>query len=520
MGIYDTIRLEFGTYSLTIGSDDDLTTSFGGVKIRMLTDTFEEDDSEYLGNAESYEYYKPVKGKFDLKITGPTASGVLFFYNRLHELAKLPERYINEEVNTPLLLYFGNSRIAVLRSMELKSWDKQISLNDLKAMTVSVEYEREPLIGGSLAYPATLVLSSRTSFVQSIKQPNIVNSSSMFGSIPSPINMQMGFADMKTTFPSGFFLMSNFKITTISGGMFYNTSTYPASPRQSLINENSKFAYSVYDGIDNHGILRTVPTTLNTSIISSGIVYGNGTSVASFGTISSKDVDAYITYRTTFSGTLFDVNLIANYTNFNNSGKQTQTGYRRLAHSSTPNVAYIGRISGDYGIEYASLQLDIKAQNAISGALLIDRVVLHPTQEISNTVFVSKISLPSITPAYPDSANSFGIMYAEFLNSYVNNSLQDRPPRPSFRIFRESGVASKVPSYRGSINLYAKKLDAVSYSSPGTIYDDGYFNILFLSTGSAYDSVSGMSNWVLTNNFNQEVKTLVEFLSTPMRTNI
>lgn len=523
MTLYGSFFLEHGSAgSLTLGSDQEITntTTYGGVQLKVMTDSFEEDDPKYVGDFESYDLYEPVKGKFKVRITGPTASGVLYFYDLLRDYAAIPERYWREQAPYPVILNFGNTARAILRTLDITAWDKQLQLSDLSVLVLELEYEREALLGSSQAYPSEEFLTF-SQMTRPIRYP--IATSGNMGFYPSPVNVQFALGRMKTIFPSGYFLMSNMEIVSVSGGMFYgNTSLgIGTSARQKILNENSNNAFSTYDGTNSDfGVLQTLPTALDTSILSSGLVYGNGGRTDTAFNVGPRDVDVYAVYKTTYSGTAFDLNLKANYLYYSNSGKQVETGYKRLPHSSTPNVAYIGRISGDTAITNATIQLDIKGQNAVSGALLIDRIVLHPVQDLHNAVLVSKLDLTSINPSNLDNSTTSGIMVAEFLSSYINTSTIPRPPRAAFRVLRYD-KASKTPTYRGDINIYTKKLEDVFPTDfVGTKYARGYYNMLFLATGSAHDTVSGMRYWVLSDTFNQEVKVDMDARITEMRTNV
>ena len=519
MPYFESVFLNYGTASLTLGKSTGApytSTIYGGVQIDILSDTFTEDDPEYIGDFERDTLYTPVKGSFDVLITGPTISGVKYFENQLREFASLPERYYKEQAPYPTLLgvMAGSVGYMVLRTMQIKSWDKVLQGNDLKTVKLTVEYEREGLLGGGLSYPD---IPNHTATTDG-RYPVVTSGYATF--IHSPVNMIYGLGNQATTFPSGYFLVSNAPIVVISGGYFYATSPNTGHVNQRVINEDSYSAFSKYNGARvDQGVLRTVPTTLNTSVISSGTMYGTGLPYALFGGvyIGQRAADVYVTYRTTFSGTLFDLNVIGDWQDYS-TGKRGQTGYKRLAHSSTPNHAYIGRLSTDTSqIDYARLSLDIVANNAISGALLIDRVVLQPVEETYNAIFITKLQLPSTNSTYPDGSNPSGIIALELLNATVNTFASTRSPRASLRIFRENRT-SKVPNYRGNINIRVKKLDILFPYGLDSRLDRGILSYYFLTHGSAYDTVSGMANWQYLDRHNNVTRTTDSIRYDAMRT--
>lgn len=500
------ITLEQGSYSRRLGGNTvQPNYTNGGVAISLLDATFEEDGATKNIDTLEVDPYEQIKGSFTLKFIGPTSSGVSFFVREVDNILKKAEDVYQNKRGLPVKLVFGTSDAAVLTSATTTF--KDIILGESTSfITMDVEYTRLPIIGEPTNVDLTLTSTANSR----IDTPHTLTRAigEYRPSVPSPANLQLKLFNQQFTFPSGILLTANQPIVSLSGNAFYESSSAANNPPTvTVINENRLFAYSESSSATT-GVLRFVPTS--TSVVTtSGIIYGNGRSTFTSPPYA-KDVDVYAVYRTTVSGTLFNVSMNA-FDIIN--GANYSTPYKQLTHSTNPNIAYLGTVYTDDRISYNTLKLSIYPTGLISGALLIDRIILQPVDTYANrSVQVSKLDLPTFDPVnLPDTPTISGNMLMTFQSNYNATDTNRLTLIPSLTVSRLTGVvntivASKVPTYQGNISLFTKANDfeVLDTTTLGTA-----MSVLFVTTGSTYDSVSGIANWTLTNRIGQ--KTLVNW---------
>lgn len=503
--------------------------NFGGVKVKLLTDTWTEETPKYDIFTKQYQ---TVKGAFDVLIEGPTASGVLYISRNFQQIANLINRFslgqtrYSEYLQTPQgNIYFKHA--------EIKPWDKFTSIDYLKTIRHTFSYERYPYIfRNSLTYPE---------YFDNVK----VNNDSPLtikgyeNRVETPINLVVALLNQSYITPSGYLLLSNHGINTISGGYFTTAQGGSNHITQTNVDENTRFAYSQYtyhlDGnvfvLDvNSGVQKTTPTVLNVPIVSSGTVYGNGTQNLNLFDGGSYSNDVYLVYKTD-GNTEYDIELTAQW--YLDSVDYATTGTKRVQNSIYPQTMYLGEIHAKSSIERALLVFNITPRTILGGSLYIDRVILHAKDSIHNTVQFNSSQIPSKDIRYRDTLTTPGQLLYEFINGYSSFSYDSRirgDMISTFRIKRRiqdgiffDPVAVGIPSYRGDVDLYYKMLEQGTFvedlASPSTIsgvsfpnydgdsrYNNGHYAIQFVATGSTYNTVSGLNNWVHTDQENQKTQ--------------
>ena len=516
--MFSSISLEQGSYSRRLGGNT-VQPSYtnGGVRISLLDNTFTENGVDKNIDMLEVDPYAEVEGSFTIKFIGPTSSGVAYFAREIDNILKKAEDVYQNRRGLPVKLSFGSTDTAVLTSA--KTTFKDVILNESTYyLSMDVEYKRLPIVGEPTDVDLTLIGTSNTSIDSPYRLTR--DAGSYRASIPAPANLQLKLFNQHFTFPSGILLTANQPIISLSGNAFYEPTLAANNPPTiTVINENRLFAYSNSVSATT-GVLRYVPTS--TSVVTtSGIIYGNG--LSTFTTPPyTKDVDVYAVYRTTVSGTLFNLSVSA-FDIIN--GANYTTPYKQLTHSVNPTIAYLGTVYTDDRISYNTIKMNMYPTGLISGALLIDRVILQPVDTYANrSIQVSKIDLPTFDPiSFPDTPTISGNMMLTLQSNYNANTSNRLTLRPSLTVSRLTGainiiVASKVPTYQGNISLYTKfnDFEVLDTTTVGTA-----MSVLFVTTGSTYDSVSGIANWTLTNRIgqktqiawqlgqNQEAKTIV-----------
>jgi hypothetical protein len=495
--MFDTITLSYGSYSRRIGGNTPQPAyTNGGVLISILDETFKEDASDVRIDTLETNPYEDITGSFTIKIVGATSSGVMYFAREIATILRQSALSWKTFDGLPVRLSFGNSDQVVLKSANVTFKDV-ILAESTKYLTMDVEYTRLPIVG-TMVDPD---LSVTTAFNSTIDTPYVLtNAAGTFrSSIPAPTSLQVKIYDMAMMFPSGILLTSNQPIVSISGSLFYNGTVANNPPSLNVINENGTFPYSQSSSATT-GLLRYVPTTTN-PILSSGIIYANGRTSNVVTQMYAKNADVYAVYRTTVSGTLFNVAMVAN--NITNGG-QYVTPYTQLQHSTSPQIAYLGTLYTDDRLANSKLSLSMYPTGLISGALIIDRVIVQALDSYAaRSIQISKFDLttqdPITNPETPSTSGTF------LLSLYANyNAAASDFNRFTFLpniIANRGSVARKIPSYQGNIALFTKPqyLELGDSTLQGTT-----ISTLFLSTGSTYDTVSGQANWTFTNRISQK----------------
>lgn len=498
--------------------------NYGGIKTSILVDTFQEETPEYNSGTKSY---LPVRGNFDILIKGPTASGIREIKNRLDRIAEQVNQYGADISDKVITLNVDGSRLP-LYQLSTSAWDKFSNIDNLKALKVSISYMREALFSEMyLNYP-------ENSFALSLPNDEVHNIQNIGSFYPSPVHALFEFTNQSYIFPSGYFLASNYPIIVISGGYFYNNYNTGYNPSsQSVVNHNNYFAYSTYTGTSlREGVLATQPSQLNVSVLSSGEIYGNGVWVPNTFPVGPKNIDVYITYKMQGSGD-FEVGLEADHSYNSTVFDYKHTGYKYLENSQIPKTAYIGAINGIQVIGNANLRLDIKLKNNLGSILFIDRVILHPIDDLETHVQINQINVPEThvqinqisapTASGADTPTTTGSNYAEFLHRYpnVNNAAGLDQRISTLRILRNMvvegsvGRGVKIPSYKGTPEINARIIETFYNNNFDARMKNGLLSTYFIVTGSAYATASGLNNWTHTNLSNQKTGIIAKFEHLP-----
>lgn len=466
--------------------------NYGGIKTSILVDTFQEETPEYNSGTKSY---LPVRGNFDILIKGPTASGIREIKNRLDRIAEQVNQYGADISDKVITLNVDGSRLP-LYQLSTSAWDKFSNIDNLKALKVSISYMREALFSEMyLNYP-------ENSFALSLPNDTVHNVSNVGSFYPSPVHATFEFTNQSYIFPSGYLLVSNYPIVVISGGYFYNNYGIGYnSSFQSIVNQNNYFAYSTYTGVSlREGVLATQPSQIDVSVFSSGEIYGNGFWVSNNFPVGPKNVDVYITYKMQGLGN-FEVGLEADY-NTGNFFDYKHTGYKLLENSQIPKAVYIGTINSTQVIGYAKLRLDIKLKNNVGSILYIDRVILHPIDDLKTHVQINQTRVPGRGYITSDTPTTSGSNYVELLHKYpnVSNAVGLDQRVSTLRILRNSssGRGVKIPSYKGNPEINARILEAFYNYNFDNKTKNGLLSTYFIVTGSTYTTVSGLNNWTHT----------------------
>lgn len=490
--MFDTVTLQYGNQSIILTQNTPVVpATYGGVEISLLKETFEETYPDTINDLFESRLYDDVSGSFDLQIMGPTTSGIAYFVNRISSLFQLIEVNRKNQYGLSVIIKFNND-YAVLSSATI-SYKDIMSMDTLNKVVVSVAYTRKPIVGrynevNLFEFSSNpLILNTDTyTLLSATEQPFFV---------PSPTNVYAQFHNVSYMFPSGYFLIADQKIRTLSGSAYYHASI----AQTTTINDGVRNAFSVYTGAGT-GVLRIVPTALgelNTIKSNAASQPGLGFADAFY----SPNADVYMTYRTTVSGTLMAIQV----SHYGTNGKLSSTAYTDLPHSINPNLIFVGTINTNAPIGLGTTFLTINTTGTISGALLIDRIVFQPKNKyVSKSVFVSKFD-NSRESGGDSSISTSGVNTIVFRSNYMVSgessiSPYGRSGYPEFFIGRSTNASSvegiKIPSYRGNITLLALySPNKLTGGNSSFIANTTMFSAQFLAVGSTYDTVSGLANW-------------------------
>lgn len=496
--------------------------NYGGVRVKTILDTWIEENPVYNNDTEQYE---PVKGSFDIIMRGPTVSGVKNIQQRLYRIAQYIKQNNQGKTVFPQKLRIENEDM-MFNDLTITPWDHYTSVDALKSIRFTLEYIRKPYIYRTyLQYPRTF---GGTKYDNDI--PLMTTNTN---SVKAPMHLAFVLYNQRPITPSGYFLFSNYRIHTISGGLFTYQSQFSSVKHtaQSNVDENSNFAYSFYNGDIQSGVQKTTPTILDVPIVSSGVIYGDGTWDFKPNVISARSADMYLVYKTV-GNTEYDIEIKASWFGDSLSDYPTgivSTGIKRLQNVPYPTVAYIGSVDSQGYMEQGLIQTSITPKTLLGGSLYIDRVIIHQKGDVSNTVQVSPVAVPLQSYGENTQTLTSGTIVYEFLNKHPSSSYQQaliKDEIPTLRVIRQYPVfpynvytngGITVPPYKGDIDVYGKRLDP--FLIPNSLVDpygyaNGYYNVLFVATGSTLMTTSGLNNWVYTDTKNIKAK-IAMFVSKP-----
>lgn len=462
-------------------------------------------DSLFVG-AKSYD---PIEGEIIIRATGPTTSGIL---NQLYEVEQIldaAKKFVQLKSQTPITMNIDNKSVLVLDGFV--EYVELQTVKTYKTVKAKVHYTRRALVGDAPSISTNEFFSgpgnSRVSNVFNIFDTSATSL------IPAPTDVSLLFVNTDRYLPSGYLFVANEPIVSISGSDFYLAGGVTVNPPQlRLYNENQNNAYGVYTGGGTDGTLGFLPTNTNT-VVTSGTVYGNGRITDTVSSVYGADV--YGTFKTTFSGTIYGVTLT---TTGGFPLETRQTTETLLGNIQTPTVVYLGRIAASQPLTTLALSLSVRSTNIASGILLMDQLVLQPyKQEGTRTIALGLFDGLLLTESTGVPLASGNIELDIFSNYMPGTTYPKNSPYPMIQYYRTTGTSlggnlrgkSATPQYYGNVyleNLISDYDRAIAVGSS----DSQTLSLMFLATGSTYQTVSGLRYWRMSDRNNLVTKMRIQ----------
>jgi hypothetical protein len=482
------------------------TFSVGAVKLQLIKNSWEDSGSEYVVGNTIFGNYRDAQGSFEFWASSPTASGTMFVLNRFQDVLNKAERFVSGKIQSPIYLEIDESVRSVITSAKL-TYENLTSIETLKKWKCKVDYTRRGLVLSSIGNTAFIdpSLGNQYGSVNSTLRERYVSTTQLTTQIETPVNAGIKFYNLDRYIPSGYFAISSEPIFTLSGSWFNNSSVASNPTQLRTTNQNTFNPFSVYGaGTPDNGMQTFIPTNFSTITTSGQSVWGSFSNSDTFATTATA-ADVYATVRTTFSGTIFGVQVLGY--NILNS-QQCNTPETFIQDAPYPQVIYLGKLDAGSILSKTNLYMKYRAVNVASGALLLDRLIFIPSPDYNK----SSVRLVSTVDLYDDrydtqttvsSGNGYLILdqnYLPDLNAY------DTKIYPKLRGYKERNAIGFVttlnPTYTGSLDVFLQK-SMLDEAFSVTMYVNGHY----IATGSTYQTVSGLNNWLPRDRHNNTIRT-------------
>lgn len=474
----------------------------GAMPISLQLESFSETPSMRSDNRLiSTDLYTPVEGEFRFKADGPTPSGIMGVLYRIEELLDYSKQFSIGKGRTPVYLSINNKKVLVLDgSIEYENINK---LQTLKTIYATIKYKRRGLVGDN---PAMVDSNTITyGFINGKIDTPFNTTLTGQNLILSPTDLIVKMFNTERYIPSGYLLVSNQAIFSISGANFV-----VGSPSVfATYNENANNAFATYAG-STTGVLGFRAADLST-YTTSGTYYPNLSDIStpSLAIPGIYKADVYAKVKTSFSGTLFGISLLITGDQSVYGAKTVRTTETILGNFTYPTSVYLGRIESTLPLSLSRLRLQMRSTNIASGILLLDQLTLHSVDDDSSKA-IALNTFDGILPQEVSTATVFtsGNTALEIFSNYLPGTTDPKNSMyPVLRYYRETSLANTVavPSYYGNPFILNRTSD-YDYSAIGTT---SRISVAMLFTGSTYQTVSGLRYWNLSDRHNNKIRTWV-----------
>jgi hypothetical protein len=496
--------MAFSRLTLSLGSVNTYGFMFysGALPISLKLTDFSETPSMRSDNRFiSTDLYEPVEGEFTFRVQGPTPSGIMGVMYQIENILDYAKQFANQKGKYPVTLNVNGKSVLLLEgSIEYNDIHK---LQTLETLFATIKYKRRGLVGDA----PTTVNSTSLSYSSINSRIDVPYNTTLSTQnlILSPTDLVFKMFNTDRYIPSGYLLVSNQPIFSISGAAFVTGSPSVFA----TYNENVNNAFATYAGATT-GVLGFRPTDLNT-YTTSGTVYPNVGSITS-PVIANPGVykaDIYAKVKTSFSGTLYGVSLLVTGEPTLYGAQTVRTQETILGNYMNPTAVYLGRVESTLPLSLSQLRLQMRSTNIASGILQIDQLTIHSVDDDSSKA-IALNTFDGLLPQEVATATTFtsGNTALEIFSNYLPGTSDPKNSLyPVIRYYRETAAANTiaVPSYYGNPLIFNRTSD-YDYTSTGTT---SRISVLMFATGSTYQTVSGLRYWNASDRHNNKIRTAV-----------
>ena len=458
-------------------------TARGGIALSVKANTFKENIPIRQTNVT--QPFEDIEGSFEVYIEGVTVSGCLYFANLLANTMDSAKRFFDGKTRSPVFLQ--NTGSPTRRALITEGSFTPTNIADgqtIKRIDGIVSYKRRAIIGDNVGGSV-----SQSNLIAEVNRP-VSTFSTNKNEQPSPLTITAQMQNVTSIVPSGILLYSNQRIFAASGSFFHSSTANPVGI--SLLNENARFAYSVFLGDGVTGSLRFAPTSLNT-IVTSGRRFVGSDLTTENNDFYTGTTDIWANVQTTFSGSAYQVSVLAD----SNDGYLTSTDPIIIQNKPYPTWTFLGTLNSSSVLSKNRVDLKITPLYTTSGALLLDSVVFCPSEgEGSHSVAFNQINTYQETTG-DIILTSSGNNTLTLRNNYLPLIDNDCQIYPTFVASRTPEDTWKPLTYYGSLAFYTVVNDI-----DASITGSKDVSFMLLANGSTYNTVSGLSNWTHTNRAN------------------
>lgn len=503
--------MSFSRLTLSLGSADSFGFMYysGAMPIELQLQSFSETPSMRSDNRFiSTDLYEPVEGEFRFKASGPTTSGIMGVLYRIEGILDYAKQFATQKGKYPVRMSINGKSVLVLDgSIEYEDIEK---LQILKTIFATIKYKRRGIVGDapSVTNSTSLTYSSingkiDTPFNTTLSTQNL---------ILSPTDLVFKMYNTERYIPSGYLLVANQPLITISGAAFVSGSPSVFS----TFNENTFNPFSTWASTST-GILGFRAADL-TTYTTSGTVYGGTDITNPTATLGVYKADVYAKLKTSFSGTLFGVSVLATGDPNQYGAKTVRTTETILGNFTYPTSVYLGRLESSLPFALSQLRLRVRSTNIASGILLLDQLVFQSVDDDSSKA-IALNTFDGILPQEVSTATVFtsGNTALEIFSNYLPGTSDPKNTMyPVLRYYRETtaGNTVAVPSYYGNPLIFNRVSD-YDFTSTGST---SKVSVLLFATGSTYQTVSGLRYWNFSDRHNNKVRTAISIGKIPSPT--